>query len=239
LISVCVPTYNGAPYIAAQLRSILRSPRVDELLVSDDGSTDGTQDVVRSIADARVQMLDGPRRGLIRNVETLLARARGDFVFLADQDDVWLPQKVDVMIDRLQHADLVVSDCQVTDADLAVVAPSFFALRGSGPGLWRNLLRNSYLGCCIAMRRDLLRHALPFPARVPMHDWWLGLVGEAFGKVAFIPDKLVLYRRHGANASTTAGPSQASWATRLRWRWTLAAALLERRLGLGRRPATG
>ena len=236
MISVCVPTYNGAPYIAAQLDSILRSPRVGEVLVSDDGSTDGTLDVVRSIADARVLVVEGPRSGLIRNVESLLVRARGEFVFLADQDDVWQPQKVDVMIEQLQRADLVVSDCQVTDADLAVVEPSFFALRGSAPGLLRNLLRNSYLGCCMALRRDLLRHALPFPARVPMHDWWLGLVGEAFGKVAFIPDPLVLYRRHGANASTTAEPSQASWTTRIRWRWTLATALIGRRLGVGQRP---
>jgi hypothetical protein len=188
LISVCVPTFNGAPYIAAQLASILRSPRVSEVLVSDDGSTDGTLDVLRAIGDARVQVIDGPRRGLIRNYEALLARARGEFVFLADQDDVWLPEKVETMVAHLENADLVVSDCTVTDVDLAVVNPSFFALRRSGPGLLRNLLRNSYLGCCMAMRRDLLRHALPFPERLPMHDWWLGLVGETFGRVAFIPE---------------------------------------------------
>ena len=237
MISVCVPTFNGAPYIAAQLASILRSPRVGEVLVSDDGSTDGTLDVLRAIGDARVQVVDGPRRGLIRNYEVLLARARGEFVFLADQDDIWLPEKVDTMVAHQENADLVVSDCTVTDADLVVVHPSFFALRRSGPGLLRNLLRNSYLGCCMAIRRDLLRHALPFPERLPMHDWWLGLVGEAFGTVAFIPEKLVLYRRHGANMSTTASPSQATWAVRLRWRFTLIAALIGRRFGFDRRLA--
>ena len=237
MISVCVPTFNGAPYIAAQLASILRSPRVSEVLVSDDGSTDGTLDVLRAIGDARVQVIDGPRRGLIRNYEALLARARGEFVFLADQDDVWLPGKVETMVAHLENADLVVSDCTVTDVDLAVVNPSFFALRRSGPGLLRNLLRNSYLGCCMAMRRDLLRHALPFPERLPMHDWWLGLVGETFGRVAFIPEKLVLYRRHGANMSTTASPSEAAWAVRIRWRLTLVAALVGRRFGIRRRHA--
>ena len=238
MISVCVATFNGAPYIAAQLASILAAPRVDEVLVSDDGSTDSTMEIVRAIADSRVRVVDGPKLGLIRNYESLLAGARGEFVFLADQDDVWMPHKVDTMLAHLATADLVVSDCRVTDANLVVVNPSFFALRGSGPGLLRNLWRNSYLGCCMAMRRDLLRHALPFPPRLPMHDWWLGLVGESFGRVAFVSEALVLYRRHGANTSTTAGRSQATGWTRIRWRFALATALLGRRFGARRQTAT-
>jgi glycosyltransferase involved in cell wall biosynthesis len=234
LISVCVPTYNGAPYVAEQLRSILASPRVGEVIVSDDGSTDATREVVRALGDPRLRLVDGPRRGLVRNVEHLLALAAGEIVFLADQDDVWLPGKVETMLERLGDADLAVSDCRVVDAALHELHPSFFALRRSGPGLLRNLARNSYLGCCMALRRPLLERALPFPHGVPMHDWWLGLVAQAFGRVVFIDEPLVLYRRHGANASSTAEASRAGWATRLRWRATLAAALLQRWLG-GRR----
>jgi len=236
LISACVPTYNGAAYIHAQLASILASPLVTEVLVSDDGSTDGTLDVVRSLQDPRIRLVEGPRRGLVRNYEALLARATGEVIFLADQDDVWLPDKVEVMLRHLRDADLVVCDCRVTDSTLAVVHPSFFALRGSGPGLLRNLMRNGYLGCCIALRRELLQHALPFPERLPMHDWWLGLIAESFGRVAFVPQPLVLYRRHGANASTTAEASRASWSQRIRWRLTLLTALLVRRLDQRRRP---
>ncbi|MEO7338087.1 MAG: glycosyltransferase family 2 protein [Caldimonas sp.] len=237
MISVCVPTFNGAPYIGAQLASILASPRVSEVLVSDDGSTDDTLAVVRALRDPRIQMLEGPRRGLIRNVESLLEVARGDQVFLADQDDVWLPEKVDVMLEHLGHVDLVVCDCSVTDATLTVLHPSFFALRDSRAGLLHNLFRNGYLGCCLAFRRELLAHALPFPDRLPMHDWWLGLVAETFGRVAFVPRPLVLYRRHGGNASTTAEASRASWGTRLRWRAVLAAALARRRFERRRSPA--
>ncbi|MEO6745827.1 MAG: glycosyltransferase family 2 protein [Caldimonas sp.] len=228
MISVCIPTFNGGPYIGAQLASILASQQVSEVLVSDDGSTDDTAEVVRGCLDPRVQWLEGPRRGLIHNYESLLSRARGDFIFLADQDDVWLPGKVDVMLHALRDADLAVCDCHVTDEALAIIHPSFFALRRSGPGLARNLVRNSYLGCCIAMRRHLLRRALPFPDRVPMHDWWLGLVADAFGRVVFVPQVLVLYRRHGANASSTAEPSRASWPTRLRWRFDLVRGLIGR-----------
>jgi glycosyltransferase involved in cell wall biosynthesis len=223
-----MPTFNGGPFVGAQLASILASPQVSEVLVSDDGSTDDTAAIVRAWPDPRVQWLEGPRQGLIRNVESLLARARGDLIFLADQDDVWLPGKVDAMTNALRDADLAVCDCSVTDDVLSIVHPSFFALLRSGPGVARNLVRNSYLGCCIAMRRDLLRQALPFPDRVPMHDWWLGLVADAFGRVVFVPQVLVLYRRHGANASSTAEVSRTSLRTRLRWRLDLVRALMGR-----------
>lgn len=228
MISVCLAAYNGSAHIEAQLRSILASPLVTEVLVSDDGSTDTTRQIVQSIDDPRLQLLPGPGAGLISNFEFLLARASGQYIFLADQDDVWLPEKVEVMLAHLHHADLVVSDCQVTDAALRPLHPSFFALRNSGPGLRHNLTRNSYLGCCMALRRDLLRHALPFPPDLPMHDWWLGLVAELFGRVVFEPRPLVLYRRHGHNASSTAEPSKAHKWRQLQWRLLMLRALFQR-----------
>ena len=164
LISVCMTTYNGERYVAEQVHSILASPLVGELLVSDDGSTDRTLEVLRGIDDSRLRLLEGPRRGLVRNFESVLGRARGEYIFLSDQDDVWLPGKVETLLGYLKRADLVVSDCAVVDSHLKTLQPSFFATRGSGPGLWRNLLRNSYIGCCMALRRELLVHALPFPA---------------------------------------------------------------------------
>lgn len=229
-VSVCVATFNGAPFIGAQLQSILASPLVSEVLVSDDGSTDGTRAAVEELADPRVRLLQGPGAGLIRNFEFLLSQASGDYIFLSDQDDIWLPEKVPVMLEHLARVDLVVSDCAVVDARLDLLHPSFFALRKSHPGLLRNIIRNSYLGCCIAFRRELLRHALPFPSRIPMHDWWLGLVADAFGSVEFIPETLLLYRRHGLNASSTAERSGATLLQQLRWRAAVVAALLVRTL---------
>ena len=230
MISVCLPCFNGAPYIEAQLRSILASPLVDEVLVSDDGSTDGTPRVVEAIGDPRVQLLRGPQRGVVRNVESLLRRARGDLIFLADQDDVWLPRKVEVMAGALVSADLAVSNCAVVDADLSPMYESFFAQRGSRPGLMANLWRNSYLGCCLAFRRSLLARALPFPRHVPMHDWWLGLVAERWGTAVFIEEPLLLYRRHGGNATPTLERFSATRWQQLRWRWQVSAALVRRHL---------
>ena len=230
LISVCMPAYNGERYIKAQLESILRSPLVSEVLVSDDGSSDRTVEIVKAIPDPRIRLLNGPRAGVIKNCEFLLSRAAGDHIFLSDQDDIWSEDKVAVMLSELQTVDLAVSDCTVVDADLNLVHPSFFALRGSRPGLFRNLVRNSYLGCCMAFNRRLVRHVLPFPDGLPMHDWWIGLVAESFGGASFIDAPLISYRRHGGNASSASEPSTASLRLRWQWRALLATELLRRRL---------
>jgi len=225
VISVCLAAFNGERHIGAQIASILASPLVTEVLVSDDGSTDGTRAAVAAIADPRVKLLSGPGRGVIRNVEFLLGRAAGEYIFLADQDDVWLERKVDATLRALEQADLVVSDCAIVDEQLKVVTPSFFAARGSGPGLAKNFLRNSFLGCCMALRRGVLDYVLPIPAAVPMHDWWIGLMASRKGRVRFLDEVLVLYRRHGANA-TYAVISEASLLQQLRWRLRMAGALL-------------
>lgn len=231
LISVCIPTFNGAKYIRAQLESILSSLLITEVIVSDDGSVDETVEIVKSFNDARIQLVQGPRAGLIRNYELLFSLATGEYIFLSDQDDIWLPNKVAVMLARLQDVDLVVSDCTVVDGQLNLLHPSFFALRHSRPGLVHNLFRNCYLGCCIAFRRRLLKHVLPFPANLPMHDWWLGLIAEKFGSVAFINEPLMMYRRHGENVSPTGEKSLIPWTTRIRWRINLFIALALRKFG--------
>jgi len=223
-----MPTCNGEQYLAEQLASILASPLVGEVVVSDDGSRDSTREVLRSFADPRIRLVEGPRAGLVKNYEHLLTQARGEQIFLADQDDVWLPGKVEIMRDALRSVDLVLSDCLVVDSTLQLLQPSFFATRASRPGLMHNLARNSYLGCCMAFNRRLLDHALPFPQHLPMHDWWLGLVAEAFGTVCFLPTPLVMYRRHGNNASSTSGQSTASLARQLAWRARIATGLARR-----------
>jgi hypothetical protein len=95
-------------------------------------------------------------------------------------------------------------------------------MHGSGPGLLKNFIRNSYLGCCMGFRRELLTKALPFPKRIGMHDIWLGLVAALWYKTIFIPEKLVLYRRHGKNASTTSDKSKLGLWQQLQLRLTLA-----------------
>lgn len=242
-LSVCMATYNGERFVGKQLATILHQlGPADEVVVSDDRSTDATLDVIKAFGDARIVLLENDGlRGPTYNFENALRRASGDIVFLADQDDVWMPHKVDKVRGVLRAADLVVSDCEIIDEDGSVLADSFFQLRGSGPGLVRNFLRNSYLGCCMAFRRRVLAVALPFPLGLPMHDMWLGMTAELFGTPAFCPDVLVQYRRHSGNASTTSTRSPFPLPQQIAFRANLAVGLArrvaERRLGVGGRRA--
>lgn len=227
-ISVCMPLYNGEAFLEAQLRSILSQlDESDEVIVSDDGSTDRSRQIIADLADARIRIITGPGRGNpTYNVENALKAALGNYIFLADQDDVWLPGKVARMLAALKQADLVLHDCSVVDAELNMLAPSFFALHGTKPGFWANWWRNHFLGCCMAFRKEVLHKALPFPQPLPMHDSWLGLVASAWFTVALVHEPLLRYRRHGANASTTSAASGSSLWQKLVHRWWLLQAFI-------------
>lgn len=204
-ISVCMATYNGEKYILQQLLSILSQlSSDDEVIISDDKSTDGTLEIIANLADRRIRVSKNTGRpGPLGNFEQAIKQATRSLILLADQDDVWLPNKVKDIQLLLQTNDLVLSDCQVVDENGRVIYESFFKHRGSQPGFWRNLYKNSYIGCCMAFRREVTDYALPFPPQVHMHDWWIGLLVEAKGRVYFYPEPLIRYVRHGANASPT------------------------------------
>lgn len=223
MISVCMTTWNGERYVQTQIESILNQlGEQDELIISDDGSTDQTLELIARFNDGRIVLLSNTgASGVVRNNENALRHARGEYIFLADQDDVWLPGKMARMKNALEFCDVVVSDCHVVDAFLEVTNPSLFHLLRSRPGLFRNLYRNSYIGCCMAMRRKVLERSLPFPEDTPMHDWWIGLIAEAAFKTEFIAEPLVLYRRHNSNASLTGGNSSFSVFRKLVWRLVL------------------
>ena len=139
----------------------------------------------------------------VSNFENALRAARGDVIFLSDQDDLWKPGKVERCCEALKEVDLVVSDACLTDAGGKEIAPSFFALRKPKQGLAGNLVKFGYLGCCMAFRRHVLTKALPFPPNRNFctHDNWLMLVAEAFFKTRVLNEPLVAYRRHTENAS--------------------------------------
>lgn len=217
LLSVAMCTYNGARFIEAQLRSIAAQTLLpDELVVCDDGSTDATAALVRDFAMAApfaVQLVGDDRRlGVVRNFERALRRARGRYVALADQDDIWSPSRLEVGIGALRSAErsaaadrpvLVHSDMRVIDAEGAEVEPSFFRRRGfraRHPRPLRELVLQNYVtGCSVLVNRAVVELALPFPASISIHDWWLALVAAAAGAIVTLPQPTVGYRLHAAN----------------------------------------
>lgn len=227
-ISVALATYNGEKYISEQLNSIL--PQLgpeDEIIISDDGSSDRTLEIVAGFCSAQIKVLKNPGKGVISNVENAIKHTSGDIIFLCDQDDVWLPDKVSVTKKYLLESDvkLVVSDAIVVDENLKVLEDSFFKLMNSGSGFIKNFIKNTYHGCCMAFLKELKEVILPFPKNIPMHDSWIGLMAELYGKVLFIPEKLIYYRRHQNNATVL---KRESLRKSLIWRKNLAVALIRR-----------
>ena len=224
MISVCIATYNGERFIERQVNSILSQIGTeDEVIVADDGSTDDTLAILEGINDRRIRIIDGAHRhSPTWNFEKSLEQAKGEYVFLSDQDDVWMPEKVSVTMKYLQQYDCVVSDNVIVDAEGSVIADSFYAVNKTRPGKYYNLLiKNGYLGCCMAFRRCVLESALPFPSDAPDHDGWIGNVAAFKYSVCFIPDKLIHYNRHGGNASTTSDPSTFSFWQKVGFRWSV------------------
>lgn len=232
MISVCMATYNGGKFIREQLESILSQLPSDsaEVVVADDGSSDDTLAVVKSMGDARIRVLPAEKHlGAIYNFERALKAARGEVVFLADQDDVWLPGKVQKVLKALNEFDLVHHDAymlfQGTDPATWQRGRLLSDIRPYKQGVLRNWLVNGYNGCCMAFHRRVLEKAVPFPQKLPMHDQWLGVVGERFFKVGYIAEPLVEYRQHSGTA-THIGNSSAGILQKIKWRLDLARVLV-------------
>lgn len=222
-ISVCMATYNGEKFIKEQLESILcQLGNNDEVIISDDGSTDDTKLVIESFKDERIKFFkNNGTKGVVSNFENALNKSTGDYIFLSDQDDVWNKGKVDKVICELQSCDLVLTDAYVVDSEGSVINKSFFELNRSRKGFFKNIVKNSYLGCAMAFNRKTLEACLPFPSNLPMHDWWIGLVAEVDGHVVHLNDKLINHRRHGNNTSFTGEGSEYGFLIKLRFRFFL------------------
>ena len=227
MISICMAIKNGAQFVREQIDSILpQMGEEDELIISDDCSTDSSREIVLSYQDPRIRFHFNPKPGIVANFENSLLLSKGDIIFLCDQDDIWHPDKVITMVRHLKKCDLVVSDCFIVNGSDQSSA-SFFKSNRSGKGLLRNIIRNSYMGCCMAFSRDVLVKALPFPNQIPMHDLWIGLIAERYFRVQFIPEQLVYHRRHQSNASTTSRSSSYDLVQKLAFRYQLVKNLIQ------------
>lgn len=215
--SVALCTYNGRAYLPAQWQSLLDQQQCpDEVVVCDDQSTDGTAELLRQLAaDApfSVRVLENPvRLGYKKNFEQALSKCTGDLIFLCDQDDGWLPEKIGTMTDYMMKnpaIQLAFCDAWVTDEHLQGREQRFWEVVRFDQGAkdrWRagNALDvlldgNRVMGAATVIRRAFLPMVLPFPADdAPgyVHDEWMALVAAACGVIGFVDQPLQLYRTH-------------------------------------------
>lgn len=201
-------TYNGAAYIQEQLDSFLAQTRLpDEVIVSDDGSVDATVDFLyafRERAPFKVQVLVNDHNlGYAQNFSQALAHCSGDIVFLSDQDDVWLPNKIERMLDRFAHKpklQLLIHDLAFCKADLTLIGQTKIERMRDVFDLEQQYV----VGMATAVRREFLQLCLPVPQRKGVsHDMWLHRCAAAVEAKGIMHDVLALYRRHASNATST------------------------------------
>jgi len=208
MVSVCLACHNGGEALRVQLDSILSQlSKDDEIVISDDGSNDETLELIKGYKDKRIKLFsyNQPIKSkhthvyVTNNFENALNKAKGDYIFLSDQDDYWMPGKVETCLQKLQICDMVIHNMQIADDNLNPQEEYVFP---DGFRFGNYLMKEgSYYGCATAFKRHILEAALPFPSYLQVHDIWIGLIAEAIGKVHYIEKPLMLYRYHGDSIS--------------------------------------
>jgi len=220
MISVCIATHNGEKYIREQLLSIL--PQLgaeDEIIISDDASTDTTLKIISDLHDSRIHILHHTPYSkhhfiadkATHNFENALYNCHGDYIFLSDQDDIWLPNKVQIVLQALQSSELIIHDCQIVDANLHLINPSYLDYIHVHTGAFQNAIRCTYLGCCMAFKRCVLHAALPFPPTCVAHDQWIGIISALQFRTKILHLPLIQYRRHLQTQTNCGNTSTLHW----------------------------
>lgn len=218
MIDILLAAYNGERYIEEQIDSLLKQSFKDwRLIVRDDCSNDNTPCILKAYADKykdKIIFIEGdtPSGGAKQNFWKLLSFVESDYIMFCDQDDFWLENKVLNTFEAMKKAEarygkntplLVHTDLAVVDEGLSLKASSMFSYQGldkKAVTLNRLLCQNNITGCTVMINRSLLRLSKNFNTqKMLMHDWWLGLLAAAFGKVVFLDKAEILYRQHGKN----------------------------------------
>ena len=213
-IDILLPTYNGEKYLREQLDSILNQTYKNiRLIISYDCSKDSTPEILEAYRnkDSRIELyLQKENIGVVKGIEFLLQKVKSKYYMLADQDDVWLPIKVEKSIETLkrENADLVFGDLEVVDENLKTIYPSFgdFMLLNRKINKYIdsykvNYLYNCVTGCTVLSKKEFIEKILPIPAesKYLIHDHWIGIMAALNGKLAYMPEKYIKYRQHGNN----------------------------------------
>ena len=213
-IDILLPTYNGEKYLKEQLDSILNQTYKNiRLIISDDCSKDSTPKILEEYRkkDERIELyLQKENIGVVKGIEFLLKKVKSNYYMLADQDDVWLPLKVEKSIETLkkQKADLVFGDLEVVDQNLNTIFPSFGDFMLLNRKIHKyidsykvNYLYNCVTGCTVLSKKEFIEKILPIPteSKYLIHDHWIGIIVALNGKLAYMPEKYIKYRQHGNN----------------------------------------
>jgi len=212
MVAVVMPVYQGESYLSGQIESILGQTYSNiRLYIRDDGSDDASLKIIKDYAhnDERILLIQDNRKrlGVTRSIKILLNNVKEDVVFFADQDDVWVPIKIMVMLEKIPDNGLgpipavVFSDLEVVDESLNQISGSYWGMSGIDPHRlkFRDIIhRNCVTGCAAAVNRAMLKLTRQMPDTA-VHDWWIACLSAHSGVLIPVPEPLVKYRQHGSN----------------------------------------
>jgi glycosyltransferase involved in cell wall biosynthesis len=205
MISIALATYNGAKYLRQQLDSIYAQTYRDiEVIACDDCSADETVSILEEYENKYGLRLycNEKNLGYIKNFEKAISLCSGKYISLSDQDDIWMPQKLEVLKNAIGENLLIFSDMGLINEAGVVIARSAFHYFKFNPERARDIqymaFRNYVTGCTVLFKKELLFEAMPFSVKVP-HDYWLAMFALNKDKIIYTPDQLVNYRQHSTN----------------------------------------
>lgn len=216
MIDIIMGTYNGEKYIREQIDSILENTWKNwRLWICDDGSKDETEKIAKEYEEAYKGKIfwkpNEKNKGAAINFLDAAAKMTGDYVMFCDQDDYWLPEKIESTLQCMKEKEemygaqtpiTVFTDAKVVNDKLEVIADSFHKSGKLDTGkldLPHMLMENKMMGCTMMLNRALLSKIEKFPKKVRMHDWWAGIVAAAYGKIVYLDKPTMLYRQHVNN----------------------------------------
>lgn len=224
MIDILLTTYKGEKYLSEQIDSILSQTISDwKLLIRDDGSTDQTRKIISQYVeyypDKIIHIIDTDKNlGVTHNFERLMEHSTSPYLMFCDQDDIWLPDKIEKSLLKIQEMEeqygattplLVYTDLAVYDEDGNKIADSFWKYQGGNPAVpldpAKALVQNNATGNTFIFNHVLREQALPFSTKAVMHDWWVALTALYLGKIDYLTAQTILYRQHNRNVSGIKG----------------------------------
>jgi glycosyltransferase involved in cell wall biosynthesis len=213
LITVAVATFNGEKYLREQLDSILyQTYRNFEVIISDDCSTDSTVNIIHEYKRNNVKIKlyqNNSNIGYSGNFEKAILLGHGDYIALSDQDDIWFPEKLEILVKEIGTHSLICSDAKLIDENSELMALSLSqhntSIADHNTVFLEYFFKKCIYGCTMMFTRELAQRAFPLPSSLYKHDWWLPIVAMKINGIKFIDDKLVLYRQHSGNTIGSSG----------------------------------
>ena len=199
LVSIAMATYNGERYLHEQLESIYNQTYTNiEVVVCDDCSTDSTIDILEEYKNKKglQYFQNNTNLGFVKNFEKAISLCKGEYIALADQDDIWNPNKLEQLLVIIGDNLLIHSDCKLINDDSEVISNSWRGDIKSHTSSVDFFFSNVVTGCTVLFKRDLLQKALPFPEGLLYHDWWLGICAAEVNRIVYTKETLVGYRQH-------------------------------------------